>query len=233
MRQQFDAWRAERLRIGDPPGTLHVWRTHISQERVQRASRGDPPAKASRVPFPALLFMVEVDTWDLTWPQAVLGSEPPLTVILAAHIPVDPPNFLLLVDPTLADPTTNAWVNLRWWWQRPERPAAVELLNASRLDKAKFGRLAEEAQQAFERFREKLGRPRDKSKFWPSGTESDFLTKVNEKIAIREHDDVTITTVEMLAGDMGMSRSALYEMFKRVPEARDRYWEHKRRSPRY
>jgi hypothetical protein len=72
------------------------------------------------------------------------------------------------------------------------------------------------------------GRPRDVTKNWPPGTEDDFIDAVAEQLAQREHDGVTLTRAEMLADAMGMSRSALFEMFDRVPEARERYQEHKR-----
>jgi hypothetical protein len=76
------------------------------------------------------------------------------------------------------------------------------------------------------------GRPRDVTKDWPPGTEDDFFDAVDEQLAKREQVDVTLTRVEMLADAMGMSRSALFDMFVRVPGARERYKEHKRRPRR-
>jgi hypothetical protein len=78
----------------------------------------------------------------------------------------------------------------------------------------------------------RTGRTRDETKRYPPGTEQDFLRDVKEVITQRERDGITFTTVEMLADAMAMSRSALYEMFKQVPEAHDLYREHKRRKPR-
>ena len=76
------------------------------------------------------------------------------------------------------------------------------------------------------------GRTRDETKRYPPGTEQDFLREVKEVIAVRERDGVTFTKVEMLADAMAMSKSALYVMFKQVPEAHALYWKHKRRTRR-
>ncbi len=77
------------------------------------------------------------------------------------------------------------------------------------------------------------GRTRDETKRYPPGTETAFLQDVKSVIAKREDDGLTLTKVEMLADDMAMSKSALYEMFKRAPEAHDLYHEHRRRTPRH
>jgi hypothetical protein len=76
------------------------------------------------------------------------------------------------------------------------------------------------------------GRTRDVTKHWPPGTEDEFFDAVDEILATRERDGVTLTKVELLADAMGMSRSALFEMFERVPEASERFKEHKRRPRR-
>jgi hypothetical protein len=121
---------------------------------------------------------------------------------------------------------------IRWRWNPlmpdVDLPSTNHLLG--RCSPEDFGRLASYAQQFFFEV-DPRGRKRNTGRY-PHGDEDCFLGDVEDVLVTRERDGVTLTKVEMLADAMGMSRSAFFEVLSRVPEARERYHEHKRRPLR-
>jgi hypothetical protein len=117
---------------------------------------------------------------------------------------------------------------IRWRWNplTPDAdhdPTIYRLGGCSHDD---FGRLASYAQRFYFEV-DPRGRKRNTGRY-PRGDEDRFEEDVERVLAARERDDVVLTKVEMLADALGMSRAALFAMFDRVPEARERYHEHKR-----
>jgi hypothetical protein len=63
--------------------------------------------------------------------------------------------------------------------------------------------------------------------------ESIFLEDVKRVLARHEAQGIRITSVDMLAGNVGtLGRTQFFAMLKRVPEARERFREHKRKPLR-
>jgi len=66
---------------------------------------------------------------------------------------------------------------------------------------------------------------------YASGEEHLFLEQVESILARHERDGVRIINMQMLADKLGtVGRTQLFDMFKRVPEARVRFRQHKQRS---
>jgi hypothetical protein len=115
-------------------------------------------------------------------------------------------------------------VEIRWRWNplAPDIDFDPVIHRMGYCDRENLGALVRHAERLYYKTT-RSGRTRDVTKRWPPGTEDEFLELVHAILAKREQDDLIATDVEMLAGDLGMSRSALYKMFERVPEARDSY----------
>jgi hypothetical protein len=65
------------------------------------------------------------------------------------------------------------------------------------------------------------------------GEESLFLEDLERVLTAHERDRVTIINAKMLADKLGIGRTQLFAMFKRVPTARERFRQHLRRPSRH
>jgi hypothetical protein len=63
------------------------------------------------------------------------------------------------------------------------------------------------------------------------GEEGFFLDDVDRVLTTCERDGVKIINAQMLADKLGIGRTQLFTMFKRVPASRERFHRHQQRSP--
>jgi hypothetical protein len=79
-------------------------------------------------------------------------------------------------------------------------------------------------------FRANLGRRCGTGRY-ARGEEAHFLEDVEQVLTRAEHDGIRFSNAQMLADRLAMGRTALFDMFRRTPEARHRFREDQRHCP--
>jgi hypothetical protein len=129
--------------------------------------------------------------------------------------------------------TRDAFLPLRWNPSSPGAPYDLTIRGADSLTREQRIRLTDGYTLIQPDVRHSPHRPPGTGNFAPHEEER-ALASLTEVLERHERDDVTITTVEMLADKWGvLGRSQLHVLFKQFPTVKERWRQHKQRPPRH